>query len=154
MKSFMKIAVDEAKLGVANRDGGPFGAVIVKDGTVIAKGHNQVVATHDPTAHAEVVAIREAAKKLGRFDLSDCILYTTCEPCPMCYSAAHWAKIKKIYFGASRSDAADAGFDDAYIYDVLSGKIANEKMSLEQTERETCLEAFEIYNEDTEKTLY
>lgn len=150
----MKIAVDEALLGVKKRDGGPFGAVIVKDGEVIATGHNQVIATNDPTAHAEVVAIREASKKLGRFDLSDCELYTTCEPCPMCYSAAHWAKITKVYFGATRGDAADAGFDDAYIYDVLSGKIENEQMTLEQVERETCLEAFETYNKDEKRTLY
>jgi guanine deaminase len=147
-------AIEEAKKGVASRDGGPFGAVIVKGGVVIARGHNRVVSTHDPTAHAEVVAIREASALLERFDLSDCELYTTCEPCPMCYSAAHWAKIKKLYYGATRQDAADIGFDDQYLYEVLAQERINEQMAEEQLGRDSCLEVFKAYEEDAERTAY
>ena len=138
MEDFMQIAIIEATKGILNRDGGPFGAVIVKDGVVIARGHNRVVSTHDPTAHAEIVVIREASALLQRFDLSDCELYTTCEPCPMCYSAAHWAKIKKLYYGATRQDAADIGFDDQYLYEVLANDHVDEKMSEEQLARDSC----------------
>lgn len=154
MQSYMEKAVTEALLGVKNRDGGPFGAVIVRNDEIIATGHNMVIASNDPTAHAEIVAIRNASAKLGRFDLSDCTLYTTCEPCPMCYSAAHWAKIKTVYYGATRNDAAEAGFDDHYIYEVLSGNIENEQMKLVQKDRAQCIEAFKIYNEDEKRQLY
>lgn len=154
MSDYMKAAIEEALTGVKARDGGPFGAVIVKDGQIIARGHNRVVSSHDPTAHAEVVAIRLAAEALGRFDLSDCELYTTCEPCPMCYSASHWAKIKKLYFGATRKDAADIGFDDQYLYEVLSGKRENEQMQVLQMGREDCMEAFKIYEADEQRTAY
>lgn len=154
MTDFMFEAIEEAKKGVASRDGGPFGAVIVKGGVVIARGHNRVVSTHDPTAHAEVVAIREASALLERFDLSDCELYTTCEPCPMCYSAAHWAKIKKLYYGATRQDAADIGFDDQYLYEVLAQERINEQMAEEQLGRDSCLEVFKAYEEDAERTAY
>lgn len=154
MEDFMQIAIIEAKKGILNRDGGPFGAVIVKDGVVIARGHNRVVSTHDPTAHAEIVVIREASTLLQRFDLSDCELYTTCEPCPMCYSAAHWAKIKKLYYGATRQDAADIGFDDQYLYEVLANDHVDEKMSEEQLARDSCLEVFRIYENDAERTAY
>ncbi len=154
MEDFMQIAIIEAKKGILNRDGGPFGAVIVKNGVVIARGHNRVVSTHDPTAHAEIVVIREASTLLQRFDLSDCELYTTCEPCPMCYSAAHWAKIKKLYYGATRQDAADIGFDDQYLYEVLANDHVDEKMSEEQLARDSCLEVFRIYENDAERTAY
>ena len=113
-----------------------------------------MIETNDPTAHAEIVAIREATKLLGRFDLSDCILYTTCEPCPMCYSAAHWAKIPLIYYGATQDDAKDIGFDDSYIYEVLQNKHSNEKMKICQIDREQCLEPFRKYEEDEERILY
>ncbi len=154
MEDFMKIAILEAEKGIRKRDGGPFGAVIVKDGVVIAKGHNRVISTHDPTAHAEMVVIKEASSFLKRFDLSDCELYTTCEPCPMCYSAAHWAKIKKLYYGATRQDAADIGFDDQYLYEVLANDHVDEKMSEEQLDRDRCLEVFRIYENDAERTAY
>ena len=154
MDEFMKEAILEAFEGIGLRAGGPFGAVIVKDNKVIARGHNKVIETNDPTAHAEIVAIREATKLLGRFDLSDCILYTTCEPCPMCYSAAHWAKIPLIYYGATKEDAKDIGFDDSYIYEVLQNKHSNEKMKICQIDRELCLEPFRKYEEDEERTLY
>ena len=154
MDQFMKEAILEAFEGIGLRTGGPFGAVIVKDNKIIARGHNKVIETNDPTAHAEIVAIREATKLLGRFDLSDCILYTTCEPCPMCYSATHWAKIPLIYYGATQDDAKNIGFDDSYIYEVLQNKHSNEKMKICQIDREQCLEPFRKYEEDEERTLY
>ena len=104
MNPYMQIAIEAAREGMESGAGGPFGAVIVKGGEVIAVAHNEVLATNDPTAHAEIVAIRKATAKLGRFDISDCTLYSTCEPCPMCLSAIHWAGIKKLYFGADRHD--------------------------------------------------
>ncbi|HAE41355.1 MAG TPA: nucleoside deaminase [Clostridiales bacterium] len=154
MNKFMKIAVKEALKGIKNKDGGPFGAVVVKDGEVVAVGHNKVIATNDPTNHAEIVAIRKATRKLGRFDLSDCELYTTCEPCPMCYSALHWAKIPVMYYGATRQDAEKVGFDDKYLYDVLKGLKKDEKLKSKQMERDECLVPFEIYDKDQNKTLY
>lgn len=154
MEDFMKTAIMEAEKGVRKRDGGPFGAVIVKDGVVIAKGHNRVISTHDPTAHAEIVVIRKAAAFLKRFDLSDCELYTTCEPCPMCYSAVHWAKIKKLYYGATRQDAADIGFDDQYLYEVLAKERIDEQLVLLPLERERCLKVFMAYISDAERTAY
>jgi guanine deaminase len=154
MNKFMEAAIVEAKKGIAVRDGGPFGAVVVKDGKIIASGHNKVVSTNDPTAHAEMVVIRNAAEKLGRFDLSDCELYTTCEPCPMCFSAIHWAKIKKFYYGATRQDAADIGFDDEYIYSVLSGDKEDDSLDKVAMDREQCLEAFHAFKEDQDRTMY
>ena len=122
MNKFMRIAMEEAYTGMRKEDGGPFGAVIVKDGEIIAKAHNMVISTNDPTMHAEIAAIRKATKLLGRFDLSDCEIYSSCEPCPMCFSAIHWAKMKKLYYGATRYDAAMINFDDQFIYDVIEGK--------------------------------
>lgn len=119
---FMKLALKEAELGARKGAGGPFGAVIVRKGKVVSKGRNQVPSSNDPTAHAEIVAIRKAARKLGKFDLSGCEIYSTCEPCPMCLAAIHWARIERIYFGATRKDAAKIGFDDEFFYDILKGK--------------------------------
>lgn len=118
----MQEAVAEAAAGLAAGDGGPFGAVVVRDGRVVARGHNQVVGLNDPSAHAEVQAIRAACRALGTFDLSGCEIYATCEPCPMCFAAIHWARLDRVYFGASRADAAAIGFDDAAIYDVLAAR--------------------------------
>ena len=154
MDEFMKIAIIEAKKGIQNRDGGPFGAVIVRDNVVIARGHNRVVSTHDPTAHAEIVVIREASAILKRFDLSDCEIYTTCEPCPMCYSAVHWAKIKNLYYGATRQDAAAIGFDDQYLYEVLANERIDEQLALDQLDRDSCLEVFKAYENDAKRTAY
>ena len=118
-QDFLKRAVAVGSLGMNGDIGGPFGAIIVKDGEIIAEGCNQVTSSNDPTAHAEVTAIRLACKKLNSFQLDDCILYTSCEPCPMCLGAIYWARPKKVYFAASKVDAADAGFDDAFIYKEL-----------------------------------
>jgi guanine deaminase len=122
MNKFMQMALDEAKKGVAKNEGGPFGAVIVCKGKVVAKTHNTVLKEKDATCHAEINAIRIASRKLKRFNLSDCELYSTCEPCPMCYFALQWAKIKKVYCGASSDDADAIGFDDKKMYSVLKNK--------------------------------
>lgn len=152
MSHFMKIAIEEACNGVSNNDGGPFGAVIVRDGEIISKAHNEVAKTNDPTAHAEIVAIRKASSKLKRFNLSDCEIYTSCEPCPMCLSAIHWARIKKIYYGCTKEDAAKIGFDDHYIYDAIKGK--EKKLKETQIERNECLKPFKLWESKTDKIQY
>jgi len=116
---FMRMAIELANKNI-ELGGGPFGAVVVCNGTVVGMGANSVTTHNDPTAHAEVLAIRDASKKLGRFDLNDCIIYTSCEPCPMCLGAVYWAKIKTLYYGNSRKDAAKAGFDDDFIYKEIN----------------------------------
>ena len=114
----MQVAIDEALKGIDANEGGPFGAVIVKDNKIISKAHNLVLKTNDPTAHAEINAIKEASSKLNSFDLSGCELYTTCEPCPMCLGAIFWARIDRVYFGATKLDAQKAGFDDNKIIEI------------------------------------
>jgi guanine deaminase len=154
MDKFMKEAVEEALKGVRENHGGPFGAVIVKNGEIISKAHNEVIKNNDPTDHAEMMAIREASKKLERFDLSDCELYTSCEPCPMCFAAIHWAKIKKVYYGCTRKDAASIGFDDNYIYDVIKGVAKEKKVVLEQMGRDLGLKAFKQWKIKEDKVQY
>lgn len=119
---FMTLAIEAAKNGSKKNHGGPFGAVIVKNNKVISKAHNKVLKNNDPTAHAEIQAIRKASKKLKTHNLKGCTLYATCEPCPMCYAAIHWARIKIVYFSGTRKDAAKIGFDDKELYDELKGK--------------------------------
>src|SRR4030042_4218292 len=119
---FMKAALREGRKGVLANEGGPFGAVIVKGSKIVSRAHNSVVKTNDPTAHAEILAIREASSKLRRFSLSDCEIYTSCEPCPMCLAAIHWARIPVLFFGCTRTDAAAIGFDDEFFYRVLRGQ--------------------------------
>jgi guanine deaminase len=116
---FLRRAIALATQNVASNAGGPFGAVIVRDGNIIGEGANSVTATNDPTAHAEVNAIRASARALGTFTLAGCDLYTSCEPCPMCLAAAHWSRVENVYYGASAADAARAGFDDAFLYEEL-----------------------------------
>lgn len=118
---FMEMAIEEAQKGTESGDGGPFGAVIVKNGKVIAKGHNEVVGSNDPTAHAEITAVRKACKKLGTFSLQGCILYCTGEPCPMCFSAIHWARIERVYYCCKKSVASQIGFDDTEIEEIIRG---------------------------------
>jgi len=122
MHPFMREAFREAEYGVASGHGGPFGAVIVKDGTIIARAHNEVVKTNDPTAHAEMLAIRKASAAVENFRLEGCILYTTGEPCPMCFSAIHWAHIEKVYYCNTKEDAARQGFDDTVITQILTAE--------------------------------
>lgn len=152
--NYMKEAVKEAFDGLEHKDGGPFGAVVVRNGEIISRGHNLVVSTNDPTAHAEIVAIRRAASKLGRFDLSDCEIYSSCEPCPMCFSAIHWARIPVLYYGATREDAASIGFDDELLYKILNGEATEETLVKKQIERDTCLEPFDRFANTSDKTMY
>ena len=153
MNEFMKIANDNAKNGIEKKEGGPFGAVIVdKDGNIISNGNNKVLKNNDPTAHAEVIAIREACKKLNTYDLSDYILYTSCQPCPMCLSAAIWANIKTIYYGCTKEDANNIGFRDDIIYEYLKGENKN-LVKLENIDRDECLKTFDKYNKE-KGTIY
>lgn len=117
---YLKLAIEQAILGVKNKQGGPFGAVIVKNNEIIAKSNNMVLANNDPTAHAEIVAIREACQALNHHQLTDCIIYATCEPCPMCLGAIYWARPLKLIYACSKSDASAAGFDDTFIYDEIA----------------------------------
>ena len=116
MNEFLALALEEARAGIENDDGGPFGAVVVRNGVVISKAHNEVLKRNDPTAHAEILAIREASAILGRYDLSTCEIYSTSEPCPMCFSAIFWARIKRLIFGTTRKDVAEIGFDGPIIH--------------------------------------
>ena len=154
MNEFMKLAIDEAILGMGNNDGGPFGAVIVRNGKIISFAHNEVVKTNDPTAHAEVVAIRKASSKLSRFDLSDCEIYSSCEPCPMCFAAIHWAKIKKLYYGSTKEDAANVNFDDKYIYDVIKGTAKELQVEVLQINRKESLEPFKKWKLKMDRVEY
>jgi len=119
-REFMGLALALARKNAASAEGGPFGAVVVYEGKVVGEGRNQVTATNDPTAHAEIVAIREAARKLKRFDLQGCVVYTSCEPCPMCLAAAYWARVDRVVYSATQNEAAAAGFDDAFLYEELA----------------------------------
>ena len=153
MNEYMKIAKECAEHGANAGEGGPFGAVITdKIGNIIAKGNNRVLVSNDPTAHAEVTVIREACQKLGTYDLSGYILYTSCEPCPMCLSAIIWANIKEIYYGCTREDAGNIGFRDDAIYEYLAGH-NKELINLKQINREECISLFEEYQKKN-KTIY
>lgn len=144
----MKIAKDCASHGMTKGEGGPFGAVITdKNGNIIAQGNNMVLANNDPTAHAEVTVIREACKKLGTYDLSGYVLYTSCEPCPMCLSAIIWANIKTVYYGCTREDAGNIGFRDDAIYEYLEGK-NKDLIDLKQLDRDGCIGLFEEYKSE------
>ena len=153
MNQYMKIAKEMAENGSRANEGGPFGAVITdKKGNIIATGNNQVLKNNDPTAHAEVTVIRKACEKLQTYDLSDYILYTSCEPCPMCLSAIIWSNIKEIYYACTRSDAAEIGFRDDLIYEYLKGN-NQDIVKLQQIDRQDCIETFEKYKEEN-KTIY
>ena len=143
-----------SKNGLESGKGGPFGCVIVKDGKIIGEGNNQVTSTNDPTAHAEMVAIRNACKNINSFQLEGCEVYTSCEPCPMCLGAIYWARPDKIYFANNRSDAAEIGFDDAFIYDEIGEKIENRKIQMEPLGRMEALEIFKQWKLKTDKIEY
>ena len=151
---FMARAIQLAVENVRSGRGGPFGCVVVKDGKVVAEGANLVTATNDPTAHAEMLAIRGACQKLRRFELKGCELYTSCEPCPMCLSAIYWARIDKVYFGGLAEDAAKAGFDDSAIYAEICQRLAQRKIPMVQTMREEALAAFRAWEENPGKISY
>ena len=148
MNEYMKVAKEKADEGIKNGEGGPFGAVIVdREGNIISEVNNKVLKEKDPTAHAEIVAIRNACKKLNTYDLSNCTLYTSCEPCPMCLSAIIWANIKEVYYGCTKEDAGKIGFRDDLIYDYLKGN-KKDLINLEKIDREECLETFKKYSEN------
>src|ERR1700712_1600122 len=149
---FMQLAIDESRLGMESGDGGPFGCVIVKGDEVVGRGHNLVSSTNDPTAHAEVSAIRDACKNLGTFQLADCEIYTSCEPCPMCLGAIYWARPKVIYYANNCKDAADAGFDDSLIYSELKINIAERKIPSVEIGREEALKVFQAWKDDPDKS--
>ncbi len=152
MNKYMKKAKENADKGIANKEGGPFGAVVVnKEGKIIANGNNKVLKDKDPTAHAEIVAIRKACKVLDTNDLSECILYTSCEPCPMCLSAIIWANIKKVYYGCTKNDAANIGFRDNDIYEFIKGN--NNMIDLKQIDKDECIETMKNYQKDA-GTIY
>ena len=153
-EKFMREAVEIAKSNAVSVAGGPFGAVIVKDGTVISAASNSVTVDNDPTAHAEVNAIRAACAKLKSFDLAGCTLYTSCEPCPMCLSAAYWAHIDKIYYSAGRDDAQKAGFSDAFIYDEFSKELSERSIPIEQILKNEGVEPFEEWRRNDKKVRY
>jgi guanine deaminase len=152
--SFMARAVQLSLENIQSGRGGPFAAVIVKDGKIIAEGTNRVTSTNDPTAHAEVVAIREACKKLNNFELKGCDIYTTCEPCPMCLGAIYWARPSRVYFANTAADAAQAGFDDSLIYEEIPRPHAQRKIPMIPMMREEALEAFRVWKSKADKTEY
>lgn len=153
-KKFMQAAIKLAKQGMDSGNGGPFGCVIVKDNEIVASGFNCVTSDMDPTAHAEVVAIREACKKLNTFQLTDCDIYTSCEPCPMCMGAIYWARARNVYFACTRLDAAAAGFDDSLIYNELLTPLDERKIKMVCIERAESVKVFEEWSKKTDKVRY
>ena len=151
---FMMQAIRLATENVTSGRGGPFGAVIVKDGKVIATGANQVTTINDPTAHAEVVALRNACQALGTFKLDGCELYTSCEPCPMCLAATYWARCKAIYYGCTAADAAKAGFDDEFLYEELKKPIGERTLPMANLCEQEAWSAFAAWIESTDKVEY
>jgi len=151
---FMARAIELSLENVRSGRGGPFAAVVVKDGKIIAEGTNCVTSTNDPTAHAEIVAIREAAKKLGNFELTGCEIYTTCEPCPMCLGAIYWARPAKVYFANTAEDAARIGFDDSLIFQEFKLPHAKKRVPITQMMREEALAAFRAWEEKKDKIPY
>lgn len=158
MDKYMEIAKELSEENLKTNVGGPFGACVVKNGEIIGKGSNHVLSKNDPTAHAEIMAIRDACKNINSYDLSDCELYTSCFPCPMCLSAIIWANIKKVYYGNTKEDAANIGFRDDYIYDYI-GKLTgnvndNEILNLQCIDREETIKTFNKFLEKNDKTIY
>jgi len=151
--NFMLKAI-ELSVSSANNAGGPFGCVIVKDNKIIAEGSNKVTSSNDPTAHAEIVAIRDACQKLNTFNLSGSDLYSSCEPCPMCLSAIYWSHIDNIFYANTRDDAKKINFDDSFIYSEFSKKIEDRKIPIKQILRDEAIKAFELWNKKTDKIEY
>jgi guanine deaminase len=150
MARAIQLSIDNVRSG----RGGPFGAVVVKDGSIIAEGANQVTSTNDPTAHAEMVAIREACRKLAAFDLETCEIYTSCEPCPMCLGAIYWARLSRVYFANADADALRAGFDDSLIYREIALPYSQRKIPMIQMMRDEALAAFRAWGNKSNKIEY
>ncbi len=153
-KEFMRRAIELAQKGMETGAGGPFGAVIVKDGKIVGEGSNLVTSTNDPTAHAEVVAIRNACQNLNNFQLEDCIIYTSCEPCPMCLGAIYWARPAKMFFACTHEDAAKAGFDDQFIYEEIARPIDERQIKSINLLRDEGLTVFANWTDKMDKTEY
>lgn len=155
MNEFMKLAIDLAEDNIKTNVGGPFGACIVKDNQIVGKGSNHVLKNNDPTAHAEIMAIREACKNLNTYDLSGCTLYTNCYPCPMCLSAIIWSNIKTVYYGNTKEDAETIGFRDDDIYDFIkSGNTDHQVLNLKNMNREETIKTFDKFKNKEDKTIY
>ncbi|MCH6233241.1 nucleoside deaminase [Cognataquiflexum rubidum] len=153
-EKFMKMAIDLSRTGMVQGKGGPFGCVIIKDGKVVGQGCNSVLDTNDPTAHAEVVAIRDACKNLGSFQLEGCYLYTSCEPCPMCLGAIYWARPERVFFANTKKDAAAIGFDDQFIYEELELPLNKRKIPFSQLSKKEANQVFKEWVLLDNKTLY
>lgn len=151
---FMRKAIELSINNVKQNKGGPFGAVVVKDGKIIATGANCVTSDNDPTAHAEVVAIRNACKTLGSFQLDDCEIYTSCEPCPMCLGAIYWARPKAVFYGNTKLDAAKINFDDQFIYDELDLPLPQRNLKIQQMLADEAIKAFELWQQNIDKVEY
>jgi len=154
MNEYMKVAKELSDDNLRTNAGGPFGACVVKDGKIIGKGSNNVLSTNDPTAHAEIMAIRDACKNIESYDLSDCILYTSCYPCPMCLSAIIWSNIKNVYYGNTKEDAASIGFRDDDIYTFIKDMNSNPLLKLECIDREETIKTFRDFMNKEDKTIY
>ena len=154
MNEYMKVAKELSDDNLRTNAGGPFGACVVKDGKIIGKGSNNVLSTNDPTAHAEIMAIRDACKNIESYDLSDCILYTSCYPCPMCLSAIIWSNIKNVYYGNTKEDAASIGFRDDEIYNFIKNMDNNPLLKLECIDREETIKTFKDFMDKEDKTIY
>jgi tRNA(Arg) A34 adenosine deaminase TadA len=150
MRKAIALAVDNVRSGA----GGPFGAVVVRDGVIVAEGVNRVTATNDPTAHAEVVAIRAACEALGDFQLTGCAVYTSCEPCPMCLAALYWSRCDAIYYGCSAADAADAGFDDSFLYEEVARPVGQRKIPTKRLLGDEAIESFNAWRAQANKIEY
>ncbi len=150
----MQEAINLSRHGLMNNEGGPFGCVIVKDEQIVGRGNNRVTSSNDPTAHAEIVAIRDACQNLGTFQLEGCEIFTSCEPCPMCLGAIYWARPKIVYFANSRKDAADIGFDDSMIYDEMVADLDKRKIPIIPLGREEALKIFKEWEHKEDKTKY
>jgi guanine deaminase len=153
-EKFMRIAIALSEKNVTEKLGGPFGAVVVKDGKIIARSGNKVTATNDPTAHAEVSAIRLACKKLKTYDLQGCIIYTSCEPCPMCLSAVYWSRIDKIFYANTKLDAAAIGFDDNFIYQEIERPVHQRSLPVSQMLQTEAIQAFHLWEKSEMKVSY
>lgn len=153
-EKFMRMAIELSAHNVKQAAGGPFGAVIVKDGMVVARSANKVIQQNDPTAHAEISAIRLACQELGTHTLEGCIIYTSCEPCPMCLGAIYWARIDTIYYGNTKTDAASIGFDDHFIYLELGRPMHQRKLQIVQLLRDEALPVFKLWESSESKTDY
>jgi guanine deaminase len=151
---FIEMAANLAREGIARNEGGPFGCVIVRDGRVIGRGNNKVISTHDPTAHAEVVAIRDACRFLNSHQLEGCTIYTSCEPCPMCLGAIYWARPDRIVYACTREDAASINFDDDFIYKEILVPLNQRKIPMHQCGREQGLEVFRLWAKKNDKIGY